>query len=72
MKPNRYAAVPILDDEIEELVGRAVEQNFVPVVDDRGAFVGMVRRKSIIQESAQSAGMLGARLRAARTRARRR
>ena len=101
MRPNRYAAVPILDDrgayagtltegdalwyllhsngmpsdvakrtplcqvarrndyravhinaQIEELLGRAVDQSFVPVVDDCGSFIGIVRRKSIIQYSA--------------------
>jgi CBS domain-containing protein len=51
-----YHAVHI-DADVEELVNRAVDQNFVPVIDDRGVFIGIVRRKSIIQ-SAQRVGML--------------
>ena len=27
------------------------EQNFVPVVDDRGAFIGIITRKDVIKES---------------------
>ena len=32
-----------------ELVDRASSQNFVPVVDDTGAFIGIVTRRSIIK-----------------------
>ena len=96
MKPNGFAAVPVLDDEggyvgtltegdilwhlldaqdperaraepvldlvrrsnnravhidagLETLLLRAAEQNFVPVLDDREVFIGIVRRKSIIE-----------------------
>ena len=35
--------------EMEELLALASDQNFVPVVDDRDVFVGIVRRKSIIE-----------------------
>jgi predicted transcriptional regulator len=34
---------------VESLLALAVEQNFVPVVDDRDAFIGIVTRKAIIQ-----------------------
>ena len=34
---------------MEELLSKAVEQNFVPVVDDFDAFVGIVTRKAIIK-----------------------
>lgn len=37
-----------IDAEIEELFTRALDQNFVPVVDGRGAFIGIVRRRSIL------------------------
>lgn len=33
---------------MDEVFRRAMEQNFIPVVDDRGAFVGIVTRKSLI------------------------
>lgn len=32
----------------EELFSRALEQNFVPVVDDRGIFVGIITRRDIL------------------------
>jgi CBS domain-containing protein len=48
---NDYRAVHI-NAQMEELLGRAVDQSFVPVVDDCGSFIGIVRRKSIIQHSA--------------------
>ena len=34
---------------MHDLVERATHQNFVPVVDDKGAFIGIVTRKAIIQ-----------------------
>lgn len=36
------------DSNVEDLIGRAMEQNFVPVVDDQGNFIGIVTRKDII------------------------
>ena len=33
---------------MHELVERAANQNFVPVVDDKGAFIGLVTRRAII------------------------
>ena len=47
----RNQAVSV-DAEIEELLSRVVEQNFVPVVDSRGAFIGIVRRRPIIEHCA--------------------
>lgn len=35
--------------EIEQLLERAADQNFVPVVDGRGVLMGIVRRKTIIE-----------------------
>lgn len=32
----------------EELVNRALDQNFVPVVDDRNTFMGIVTRRSVL------------------------
>ena len=34
---------------MEELMTRAVSQSFIPVVDDRGFFIGIVTRQKIIQ-----------------------
>lgn len=35
--------------EIDEILSHAINQNFVPVVDDRGMFIGIITRKSIIK-----------------------
>ena len=34
---------------MHELIGRATQQNFVPVVDDKDTFIGIITRKAIIQ-----------------------
>lgn len=34
---------------MEDLINLAMEQNFVPVIDDKGIFIGIVRRKEIIE-----------------------
>ena len=34
---------------IEDLMQAALDENFVPVVDDRGVFIGLVTRKRIMQ-----------------------
>lgn len=34
--------------EIEQLLALALDQNFVPVVDDRQIFIGIVRRRAIL------------------------
>jgi CBS domain-containing protein len=47
--PRRLACRPIdINAEIEALFTLALDQNFVPVVDDRQVFIGIVRRKSIL------------------------
>lgn len=33
---------------MEDLIGKAMEQNFVPVVDDRHHFIGIITRRDII------------------------
>lgn len=35
--------------KIEDLLTTAMEQNFVPVIDDRNAFIGIVTRKAILK-----------------------
>lgn len=47
---RRFTRPPInADTSIEDLVFSAMNQNFVPVVDDRGFFIGIVTRKEIIK-----------------------
>ena len=38
---------------MEELVSSAMNQNFIPVVDDSGSFIGIVTRKDIIRYFAE-------------------
>jgi CBS domain-containing protein len=38
-----------VNDHMENLITRAAEQNFVPVVDDNGIFIGIVRRSELIR-----------------------
>ena len=37
-----------INTKTAELVDRAINQNFIPVIDDRDSFIGIVTRKSII------------------------
>jgi CBS domain-containing protein len=37
-----------IDADVEELLSLAIDQNFVPAVDGRGAFIGIVRRRAIL------------------------
>ena len=34
---------------MEDLIKKAMNQNFVPVVDDQNKFIGIITRKSIIE-----------------------
>lgn len=45
---SRWEAANIFSDA-KELLKLAVTQNFVPVVDDRGMFIGIVTRQDIIR-----------------------
>ena len=38
-----------VSNEVEDLLSKAVAQNFVPVVDDRNTFIGIITRKAIMQ-----------------------
>jgi len=44
---NDYKSVNA-DAKIEDLIQRAMDQNFVPVTDDQGNFIGIITRKDII------------------------
>ena len=47
---RRKDNIPVrVTTSMHDLVERATHQNFVPVVDDKGAFIGIVTRKAIIQ-----------------------
>ena len=48
LRDNNYSPVPITVS-MEELLNSAMNQNFVPVVDDLGNFTGIVTRKDIIR-----------------------
>lgn len=43
-----YEAVDVNSD-IMDLMKKAMDQNFIPVTDDQGKFIGIVTRKSIIE-----------------------
>lgn len=42
-----YPCVTI-DTSMEDLLQRVMNQNFVPVVDDRGVFIGIITRRDVI------------------------
>ena len=52
---RRKDNVPVrVTTSMQELVDRASYQNFVPVVDDKNAFIGIVTRRAIIKYCQQS------------------
>ncbi len=54
IKVNRsYKAINI-NQNVEDLITLALDQNFVPVVDDRDMFIGIVTRKDIIKQFLKS------------------
>ena len=47
---NTHKNQPIsISSSIEDLIIRSMETNFVPITDDRGIFIGIVTRRSIIK-----------------------
>jgi len=38
-----------INDEIEDIFGQVTEQNFIPIIDDQGVFIGIVRRREVIE-----------------------
>lgn len=48
LRKDRNPSVGIMAS-VEELLTRAMRQNFIPVVDDSNVFIGIVTRKSIIE-----------------------
>ena len=52
---RRKDNVPVrVTTSMHDLVERSIAQNFVPVVDDKGAFIGIVTRRAIIQYCMQA------------------
>lgn len=49
LKANRVPAVKV-DADAGELADMIINQNFVPVVDDRNVLMGIVTRKRVMQE----------------------
>jgi CBS domain-containing protein len=48
IKPNRVYQVIGASQEVEDIYPLIVTQNFVPVVDDRGTFMGIITRKAVV------------------------
>ena len=47
--PRRKDNIPVrITASMQDLIDRATNQNFVPVIDDYGAFIGLITRKAII------------------------
>ncbi len=46
--PSKNPSV-LITASIDELLMRAMNQNFIPVVDDRNLFIGIVTRKDVIK-----------------------
>ena len=42
------------DSDMEDLLDKAINQNYVPVVDDQGYFIGIITRKEIIKSATKS------------------
>ena len=38
-----------VNSNMEDLISKAMNQNFVPVIDDKRIFIGIVTRKDIIE-----------------------
>ena len=46
-----------IDTNMEELLGQAQMQNFVPVIDDKNTFIGLVTRRAIMRYCQQTMAM---------------
>ena len=56
--PRRWTYEPVnINCNIEDLIELSMRQNFVPVVDDEGVFIGIIRRKDIIQYCYEKSGI---------------
>ena len=48
IKTRRAHKSVLINSDIESLISLAINQNFVPVVDDEGIFIGIIKRSDII------------------------
>jgi CBS domain-containing protein len=44
-----YKPLPI-STPLSETIKLSLEQNFIPIVDDRGIYIGIIKRKTIIEQ----------------------
>jgi len=49
-RAREYKAIRI-NEKMEDLLPLILEQNFVPVIDDRNKFIGIITRKEVIKYS---------------------
>ena len=48
--PRRHDNAPVsVSADIRDMLKVAMEENFIPIVDDLGVFIGMVRRREIME-----------------------
>ncbi|WP_110953955.1 CBS domain-containing protein [Anaerosinus massiliensis] len=53
--PRRMTNTPVrINAEMEDLLSLAIVQNFVPVLDDSDIFIGIIRRREIIDYFAKN------------------
>ncbi len=45
------------DADIEDLISKVMNQNFVPVIDDKRCFIGIITRKDVIQYLTEKCGL---------------
>ena len=49
IKRRKDNAPVSVEANIEDLISKARNQNFVPVIDDHKTFIGIIKRKEIIE-----------------------
>ena len=49
LTPRRVIHPVKVDTRVEDLISVAAEQNFVPVIDDKNDFIGIVTRSRILR-----------------------
>lgn len=49
IKASRQIDAVNISASLDELIDKTIEQNFIPVVDDLGTYIGLVRRRAIIE-----------------------